>query len=240
MAKPLVFLLAGSTMDQVNSWKSTLEQNLPSPKIFVTDQTDLAVDMMAQHHIDFLILDMESQGIDLDEIMYFAANYPDIKITGMYRGLPDKSPSLLNYTLSYDQLKNLLDQFLSVEAKELPILDLNIIQGILSLADDGENQYEFLGKLVQMFQQRMAKIERELEVAIQSQDAKGLESLAHALKGTSGNVGAMRMFHLCAELEENGRIQNFIGAPELLDSIRRSYKEACASLYGDWLSQRAS
>ncbi len=62
--------------------------------------------------------------------------------------------------------------------------------------------------------------------AVIRRDAPALASSAHALRGSSGNVGATRIVSLCAKLEEIGRAGGTGGAAELVDELNVEY--ACA------------
>ncbi len=61
-------------------------------------------------------------------------------------------------------------------------------------------------------------------------DADTLRSQAHSFKGSSSNLGAVRVADVCMELEtlaSNGELAN---APPLIDSLKRHFQQACAAL----------
>lgn len=62
--------------------------------------------------------------------------------------------------------------------------------------------------------------------AIAAGDATKLASAAHALKSSSGNVGASAVRELCAHLEAHG----LTGAAEKLAELEREYADAVMAL----------
>lgn len=89
------------------------------------------------------------------------------------------------------------------------------------------------GTLVQTF---LADSEQRIEAvaaALERGDADGIRRAAHSFKGSSGNMGALRLSELCREMEERGRSEQLEDAPVLLSSLRVEFeavKEALASL----------
>ena len=60
-----------------------------------------------------------------------------------------------------------------------------------------------------------------LQDALARADAKDLVFLAHSLKGSSGQIGAVRVAALSRELEQAGRRDDLGSAPALLDELER-------------------
>lgn len=111
-----------------------------------------------------------------------------------------------------------------------PIIDDMKLQSIKDLAepDDADG---FFSELLQIFFQRAPQLMSEIETAIQSGDAQKLERSSHALKGTSGNLGAVRMMHLAEQLEMKGRAKVIDDAARpLSDELLRVYPLTKAEL----------
>ena len=69
-----------------------------------------------------------------------------------------------------------------------------------------------------------------LRRAVQKNDAAALATAAHGLKGSSANVGAMRVYALAAKLEEMGRRGDLTGVSAMLDELSREYERATRQL----------
>ncbi|MCZ6544112.1 MAG: Hpt domain-containing protein, partial [Chloroflexi bacterium] len=66
-------------------------------------------------------------------------------------------------------------------------------------------------------------------------DAEGLERAAHSLKGSSANMGALRLASKALALEELGRAGSIAGASELAAELDALFEEASGALTS-WLS----
>ena len=56
-----------------------------------------------------------------------------------------------------------------------------------------------------IFFDRAPNLLLKIKTAVDANESRDLESSAHALKGSCGNLGANHMAELCRQLEENGR-----------------------------------
>ncbi len=68
--------------------------------------------------------------------------------------------------------------------------------------------------------------------AVKGGDATRLAASAHALRSSSGNVGATHVVELCASLEAIGRAGGTAGAPELVEELMVEYPRAMRALRG--------
>lgn len=66
-------------------------------------------------------------------------------------------------------------------------------------------------------EQRLAQLHHAL--ATQALDLQELGMAAHSFKGSSGNMGAIRLADLCRQLEERSQHNEFAGIDELLRKI---------------------
>lgn len=69
-----------------------------------------------------------------------------------------------------------------------------------------------------------------IRTAIASRDARMLAAQAHALRSSSGNVGATRVVEICTELEAVGRAGGVAGAADLLRRLESEYASATSTL----------
>lgn len=57
-----------------------------------------------------------------------------------------------------------------------------------------------------------------------AQDANDLARVAHSFKGSSSNMGALRLARLCGELEDSARKRPLSGLAELVGKIDYEYQ----------------
>ena len=75
----------------------------------------------------------------------------------------------------------------------------------------------------------------ELAVAIEHSEIYKIERTAHTLKGSSANVGAQQLSHLCAEVVDMARSKQEQGYAELFEKIDAEYRrveQAVAAVFG--------
>ncbi len=80
---------------------------------------------------------------------------------------------------------------------------------------------DFLAELVGLYLTQLDVRLTEIRLAVDTRNAAELRESAHALKGSSGNLGALRMLGLCGELELAARGGDFTAVHTLLDEIQR-------------------
>ncbi len=89
---------------------------------------------------------------------------------------------------------------------------------------------EALGEFIATYLENSPKL---LNVISQSLPAMELENIyhnAHQLKGGSGSIGAMKVFHLAKEMEERARGGNSDGLDSLFTELSSAYEQAEAEL----------
>jgi two-component system, sensor histidine kinase and response regulator len=100
-------------------------------------------------------------------------------------------------------------------------LDPAVIEGLREL--QGEGEPDILAELVGLFLQDVGPRLAALSEAVRGGDAGGVRQVAHTLKGSCSNMGARRMGHLCAVLQDRGASGDLSGAGELLESLKEEY-----------------
>lgn len=70
------------------------------------------------------------------------------------------------------------------------------------------NNHALLEKVVTLFQQQANKSVESLLTAIQDRDADATRHHSHHLKGGAGDIGLLRLYHLCAFIEEQAKADN--------------------------------
>jgi CheY-like chemotaxis protein len=93
-----------------------------------------------------------------------------------------------------------------------------------------DGDVEFERDLIETFLSDSEEQIRNLEVALQEQDAEGIRSRAHTLKGSSANAGAKDMRELAYQLEKIGAGAELARAPEVCSGLKDAFEEARAFL----------
>jgi two-component system, sensor histidine kinase and response regulator len=96
-------------------------------------------------------------------------------------------------------------------------IDHSVLEGLRELQEKGEP--DVLKELVELFLEDVPPQLKALREAEKREDAMSVERIAHTLKGSSGNLGAVRMEAICAELEELGRSGDVDSAPALISRL---------------------
>jgi two-component system, sensor histidine kinase and response regulator len=100
-------------------------------------------------------------------------------------------------------------------------LDLEVIASMRGLQGEGET--DIVAELADMFLGDARPRLSALEEAVQNDDAPAIESLAHTLKGSSGNMGARGMSDLCARLEDAGASGDLSQGFRLLERLKAEF-----------------
>ncbi len=105
---------------------------------------------------------------------------------------------------------SLLDAELVSELQE--IMGQNFQMLVESFRRDGE--------------QRLAAMEKALE----AEDKEALRRQAHSLKGSSSNLGAVRVVDVCVALELAVSNRELANVPVLLECLKQQFRQACTAL----------
>jgi two-component system sensor histidine kinase/response regulator len=108
-----------------------------------------------------------------------------------------------------------------------PALDSEKIAGLQALA---KSNPRFMSDITTLFREDALVRLHDLRDAITAADAVQLARAAHALKSSSGNIGAKRLYTLCAAIEQNARAGTISGATELVEQIAGELDVAVAAL----------
>jgi CheY-like chemotaxis protein len=98
-------------------------------------------------------------------------------------------------------------------------VDPAVLAELRGLDEDGELLTTLITHFLAETPERMAA----MQAAVSRRDAAALAETAHALKGSSGNLGATRMQELCGELQTLGRAGDLASAGALLDRLDEEF-----------------
>jgi len=105
-------------------------------------------------------------------------------------------------------------------------IDWSVIDALREFSTDDD----LLEAILKGFHSNMNDSLPELECAARAGEADTTRFIAHRLRGTCGNVGAMRMQFLFGRIEELGRAGVTTGTSELIGDLWSEYARVCAAL----------
>ncbi|MGB3681619.1 MAG: PAS domain S-box protein [Rubrobacteraceae bacterium] len=114
------------------------------------------------------------------------------------------------------------------QAEDGHVLDPDVLESLRGLQEPGEP--DILAELAELFLEDATAQIGALREAVETGDAQAILRLAHALKGSSGNMGAKETSRICARLEELGRLENTNSAGDLLDQLEIEFDAARTAL----------
>lgn len=85
--------------------------------------------------------------------------------------------------------------------------------------EDKDLLKELLDIFVEDFEQKRVK----LSEAVKTRDFETIKSIAHSVKGASGNISAKFLRAVCAQLELQGKEHNPDGLEDLLKDLDKEY-----------------
>jgi PAS domain S-box-containing protein len=100
-------------------------------------------------------------------------------------------------------------------------LDRSVLAGLRELQVEGEPN--ILNELMDLFLTDVPPQLVALREAAEASDAHAVERIAHTLMGSCGNMGAVRMGAICAELEEIGRTEDLAAAPVRISRLEEEF-----------------
>jgi HPt (histidine-containing phosphotransfer) domain-containing protein len=101
---------------------------------------------------------------------------------------------------------------------------------IAGLREVGKANPKFLTDITNLFREDALVRLHDLRDAVGSRNLDALARAAHALKSSSGNVGATRIYTICSAIEENARNGSIDGAGDLVHQLAAELDVAVAAL----------
>ena len=86
-----------------------------------------------------------------------------------------------------------------------------------------EDEPDLLKDLIELFLTDVPPELVALKGAVESGDGHSVERIAHTLRGSCGNMGAVGMEALCAELVEMGRSEDLRAAPARISRLEEEF-----------------
>lgn len=114
--------------------------------------------------------------------------------------------------------------------EEHVVLDMNVVQALRRL--ESPKNPNLMVNLVHQFVKSSTDYRDRLRAAGDRGDLTGLKEAAHALKGSSGSLGACRVAFISQLIEEHARQEDLDSCRVLLDRLEASLEEAWPALKG--------
>jgi CheY-like chemotaxis protein len=108
----------------------------------------------------------------------------------------------------------------------LPILNHQRLADLAGLSDTADWLENLLHRFLSDSQTRLTA----LRAAIEKGEEQVVADLAHAMKGSSANMGAVALAEVCKELETLGRSASLDGAMQILQQLEQLYAQTAAAL----------
>ena len=110
-------------------------------------------------------------------------------------------------------------------------IDQTVLGRIRELDDEGENK--ILVRVVHLFLNQANENVETLVGALESGNAETAAEMAHGLKSSSANLGAMAFSRLCAEIELSMREGKGAGNPTWGEEVKQQYEAVKAALISE-------
>ncbi len=111
------------------------------------------------------------------------------------------------------------------------VIDQKALENIRALQSEGAE--DILTRIITLFLDDTPKQLEKLHQALRDKDANTVRSIAHSLKSSSASLGALRMSTLLKELEEKGRTNSLVGAPELFVQVKNEFQKTIEALQAE-------
>lgn len=111
---------------------------------------------------------------------------------------------------------------------DAPALDVETIEALFEL-NEGEDD-DFVRDLFQSFSLTFRDCHASLREASQSHQPDLMHAKAHALKGASANVGALRLSEMAGELQRMGEEEDLEGCVPWIEALAEEYQRVIGEL----------
>lgn len=115
-----------------------------------------------------------------------------------------------------------------MEYSQEALLDLNIINGLKELDDDGSDT--FFKEILAVYTEQFPLMTAKILAAIEANNPDDLARAAHTLKGASLNIGARELSAICRTIEFRGKDRQLEHIELLVDTLQTVYGLTLAAI----------
>jgi two-component system sensor histidine kinase/response regulator len=192
--------------------------------VIAAENGRVALDLLEHRHVDLVLMDVQMPVMDgLEAIRAIrvkeqgnGSHLPIIALTAhamkgdRERCIEAGADEYMTKPIRTDELFAAINRIRDASPPAAPPLrparpSSNKVLDSAGLLERIEGDRELLDELVRLFHQDWPASMASMVQAQDDRDANALEHLAHALKGTSANLGAQRVFVLAGELERQAQ-----------------------------------
>ena len=116
---------------------------------------------------------------------------------------------------------------MSIETASVPAIDM---RAITQLAESDELGEQFVAEVIDVFLADLSERVRAIGLQMSHDDRAGIAATAHAVKGSCGHFGAVRLMELLHEIEGRVRHEQTDGLQTAIDSIVAETERVRAAL----------
>ncbi len=196
-----------------------------------------AIEAIRRHPYDLILLDCQMPDIDgydvaraIRQIESETRRVPIVAMTAhtmegerekcLAAGMDD----YLTKPVSTQRLSAVLARWLGTREE---VVDRATVAGLQQLARANPS---FMHDITGLFREDALLRLHELRDSLGRANAETLARAAHSLKSSSGNIGATRMYSLCASIESNARQGNLNGVAEMVEQLATELDRALEAL----------
>lgn len=170
-------------IEAANIYKS-LDGDIKSPIIILTaNATTEAIKECEDAGVDAYL----TKPINIDKLLSTIASLTIAKSSQL--------DSCIQSSDQHSQRKNIVTSNCVTERRDNIIVNINVLEELTNLSSD----CNFLSELVNGYLNDSEQIILDMESSISKKDYVEFHELAHALKGSSGSIGAIALLDLCSE-----------------------------------------
>jgi PAS domain S-box-containing protein len=208
-----------------------------------------AVEMFQLKEYDLIIMDCQMPELDgyeaTKEIRRIESNTRQIPIVAMTAGvltmerekcIESGMNGFVGKPFSRSDIEDMLAKYLGSKLKKLDsktsfvqhylseILGESALASLVSIEDRGETG--FVKNTLELYFEQANLAITEIRKALQEQNSVELEKRAHFLRGSSGTIGLLEVFRLCADLEECAPSKNWQVLESHVEQIETVYENS--------------
>ena len=105
---------------------------------------------------------------------------------------------------------------MSIETTSVPAIDM---RAITQLAESDELGGQFVAEIIGVFLADLTERVHAIGLQMSHDDRAGIAATAHAVKGSCGHFGALRLMELSHEIEGRARREQTDGLQTVIDSM---------------------
>ena len=115
----------------------------------------------------------------------------------------------------------------NIEPASVPAIDMS---AITQLAENDELGEQFVADIIDVFLADLSERVRTIGLQMSRDDRAGIAATAHAVKGSCGHFGALRLMELSREIEDRVRHEQTDGLQAAIDSMVAETERVRAAL----------